>query len=135
MVGQKSSRLARKRTMITATDTIEQARPFAAALVEREERRSGSRMVAYENVASTVGTSSSWLRKFIGRQPDTAVAAHVYLNIISAYRSLCERVEAAAERERHMAAELREKADAAVKGASGVVARATRAPGPAEEDL
>ena len=93
----------RKRTMITAADGIDRARPFAAALVEREERRSGSRMSAYAAVARTVGVSESWLRKLLGRQP-VVVAVHEYINLASAYVASCERIEAEADRQRRIAA-------------------------------
>jgi hypothetical protein len=112
----------RKRTMTTAEDTIERARPFVLALVQREERNSGSRMAAYERVASLVGVNSSWLRKLLGRQPGIVLAAHELINIASAYRSLCERIEVEAERERRLAAALREKADALLESDLGMVA-------------
>lgn len=113
---------------MTGADTLNHARPFAAALVDREERRTGSRMTAYEIVASTVGVSSSWLRKLLGRQPGLIVEAHEFLNIAHAYRSLCERIEAEAQRERALAAALREKADAALASAPVLVPGAAGAP-------
>ena len=110
------------RKMVSASDTLERARPFAAALIEREERHTGSRMSAYERVANMVGVSPSWLRKLIGRQPDVKeVAAHEFLNIAAAYRSLCLRIEAEAEQERRKATVLREQADAIIASASVVV--------------
>lgn len=109
------------RPMLTAPQTAEQARPFAAELVARVERQTGSRMAAYERVASTVGVSARWLRKLIGRQP-IELAAHEYLNIVAAYRSLCERIEAEAELERARAAALRRQADEALRGAMAPLA-------------
>jgi hypothetical protein len=91
---------ARKRTMMTAADTMDQARPMASILVEGAQRRLGSRMAAYDRVASSVGVSPSWLRKLIGRQPGLALAAHEFENLKLAYRSFCERIEADAEQER-----------------------------------
>lgn len=112
--------------MVNATDTVDQTRPFVAALVEREESHTGSRMAAYERVAQMVGVSPSWLRKLLGRQPDVKeIAAHEFLNIAAAYRSLCLRLEAEAERERRKATVLREKADAVIASASVVVAEQT----------
>jgi hypothetical protein len=111
----------RKRTMTTAEDTIEKARPFVLALVQREERNSGSRMAAYERVASLVGVNPSWLRKLLGRQPGIVLAAHELINISSAYRSLCERIEAEAERERRLAAVMRKQADEILEGDLGMV--------------
>lgn len=111
--------------MITASEAIGRAHPFAAALVEREERRIGSRMAAYEAVANRVGVSASWLRKLLGRQP-LVVEAHEYLNLAAAYRALCERVEAEAELERQRIAALKGHADAALESGSEVVATSTR---------
>ena len=116
----KKAPLARKRTMITAAAIADQARPFAAALVESAEPRLGSRMRAYEQVAATLGVSASWLRKLIGRQ-HVAVAAHAYLNLAAAYRSLCERIEAQAESEKLRAPAIQEQLNAVLASAPLVV--------------
>lgn len=113
------AKIARIRTMMTAADTLDRARPFAAAMVEREERRTGSRMSAYEIVGQSVGVTASWLRKLIGRQP-LVVEHHEFLNLAAAYRRICERVEAEAEIERRKLAVLRGQADAALEGIVGV---------------
>jgi hypothetical protein len=110
----------RKRTMMTAADIMDQARPWAADLVRCEEQRIGSRMTAYERVASTVGVSSSWLRKLIGRQ-SVALAAHEYLNLALAYRKLCERIEAEAENNKRRAVAARESINASLASASIMV--------------
>jgi hypothetical protein len=89
----------RSRTMLGPADAINEVRPIARALVEREERSLHSRMAAYERVASRVGASSSWLRKLIGRQ-DVSLAAHTYQNLKLAYARACERLEAEAEAEK-----------------------------------
>ena len=113
-----------KRTMIvSATDMQDRARPFARALIEHQERRTGSRMATYEGVASWVGVSSSWLRKLIGRQP-VDLGAHQFHNLASVYRSLCERIEAERDHERALAAALRGKADEAISSTLGMVERA-----------
>lgn len=73
---------------------VADTRSMATELVRREERRVGSRTVAYEIVAQTVGTSSSWLRKFLSKS-DEAKEPRITLfqNIRVAYGNLCERVE------------------------------------------
>lgn len=114
--------------LLTASDMERRAQPYAAALVERQERQTGSRMGAYEQVAAMVGVSASWLRKLIGRQ-NVVIEAHEFLNLAQAYRSLCERIEAAAEAERNRARELRSQADEAVESALGPAGRAMRPPG------
>jgi hypothetical protein len=116
------------RKMVNAADTLEQARPWAVALVENQERNAGSRMAAYERVASMVGVSPSWLRKLIGRAPEVKeIATHETMNLAAAYSALCLRIEAAAERERQAAAAMRRQADAIVQGDLGVVASAEAA--------
>lgn len=100
-------------------------RNAAAALVEREERRTGSRMVAYEIVAQTVGTSSEWLRKFISSNEAKEPRMTVGFNLIQVYRQVCERVEQAGDKER----KLKEDIDAALESAGLLVATATRTEG------
>jgi hypothetical protein len=111
------------------------ARSAAAELVAREERNTGSRMVAYENVASMVGASSAWIRKFIGRSPDVRPDLIIGLNLLSLhsgfdipklYSRLCERVEKAAATECSRAAALRAENHAAIEGDLEMVARAVR---------
>lgn len=95
-------------------------RNAAAALVDREERRTGSRMVAYEIVAQTVGTSAEWLRKFVSSNGAKEPRVTVGFNLIQVYRRVCERVEQAADQERL----LRDQIDAAFESAGLVVVRA-----------
>ena len=96
-------------------------RSAAAALVDREERRTGSRMVAYEIVAQTVGTSATWLRSFLSTNGAKEPRFTVGLNLIQVYRRVCERVEQAGDRERL----LKEEIDAALESAGLLVAPAT----------
>lgn len=108
------SNLKRKKTMIRVADI---SRSAALGLVEREERRLGSRMLAYETVSRSVGKSSDWLRKFIFnhiKEPGITVG----FNLIVTYRRACERVERAAEQER----QLREEIDEALARVGLVVA-------------
>lgn len=106
---------------------LNRARPFAAGLVEREERRTGSRMAAYERVSEMVGVSGSWLRKLLGRHDGLMMEAHEFLNIAAAYRRVCERIEAERDREREMFLALRGDADAALESTGGLVAMAPEA--------
>lgn len=93
--------------MFTAHETIDQLRPIAVVLVDREERHTRSRMTAYQRIASRVGVSSSWLQKLIGRRP-VSVALHEGMNLLMAYRRLCERIEAEADHERKTMLALKE---------------------------
>ena len=108
------SKIARSRTMLTATHTLDRARSFADMMVRAEWRRHGSKMRAYAEVADLVGKSPSWLRKLLGRADGIAIGAHEYLNIAAAYAALCERIEAAAAHERAITARLQEAAHAAL---------------------
>ena len=89
------TKIARKRTMTPAADL---AFPRVGALVDLEERRSGSRMNAYGDVGRKIGETGSWVRRFLGRQP-IRLDADTFLRIQAAYRAECERWEAEAETE------------------------------------
>lgn len=69
-------------------------RSALGALVEREERRTGSRMVAYEQVAQTIGASASWVRAFLARSEGAKEPRiTLFQNIRASYDNLCSRVE------------------------------------------
>jgi hypothetical protein len=87
------SKIARKKAMSAAALTSI-TRSALGALVEREERRTGSRMVAYEIVAQTIGASSSWVRAFLGRSEAVKEPRiTLFQNIRASYDNLCSRVE------------------------------------------
>lgn len=69
-------------------------RSALGALVEREERRLGSRTLAYEIVAQSVGISSSWIRKFLAKSEEVKEPRiTLFQNIRASYDNLCNRVE------------------------------------------
>lgn len=69
-------------------------RSALGALVEREERRTGSRMVAYEQVAQTIGASASWVRAFLSKSEGAKEPRiTLFQNIRASYDNLCNRVE------------------------------------------
>ena len=69
-------------------------RSALGALVEREERRTGSRMVAYEVVAQTIGASSAWVRAFLSKSEAVKEPRiTLFQNIRASYENLCSRVE------------------------------------------
>jgi len=69
-------------------------RSALGALVDREERRTGSRMVAYEIVAQTIGASASWVRAFLGKSEGVKEPRiTLFQNIRASYENLCSRVE------------------------------------------
>jgi len=92
-VSRVLSKFARKKAMSAAALTSI-TRSALGALVEREERRTGSRMVAYEIVAQTIGASSSWVRAFLGKSEVVKEPRiTLFQNIRASYENLCSRVE------------------------------------------
>jgi hypothetical protein len=87
---------ARKRTMQTAANL---ATPLVGALVRHAERRTGSRMLAYEAVGRMIGTTASWVRKFVGNQP-VRLDADTFLRIRATYQANCDRWDAQADEDR-----------------------------------
>lgn len=70
-------------------------RSALSLMVEKEAHRIGSKTVAYERVAQTIGASSSWVKKFLadtGEVSDPRI--NLFLKIKAAYNKACERVEA-----------------------------------------
>lgn len=67
---------------VQSSTLIDQARRAAAALVDREEATTRSRMLAYERVAQLTGANPSWLRKFVSgyaeaKQPSFIVGCNL----------------------------------------------------------
>jgi hypothetical protein len=101
--------------------TAEFTRELAAQLVERAERNTGYRMIAYDDVAQRIGTSSSWLRKFIAGREAKEPGWVIGWNIVDQYRRMCSRVEAEIETERAKYLALKEIIDAAAGTVDQVV--------------
>lgn len=93
-------------------------RNMANELVHRAERNSGSRTMAYEIVAQTVGTSASWLRKFLAKSEEAKEPRiTLFQNIRAAYDQLCERVELENENDELRLRLLRDETNAATESA------------------
>lgn len=120
--------------MSSTADPIDEARPFLAALVKREQQRAGSRMLAYDAVARKTGMSSSWVRKVLAGQFRPDIKVRPFRRIAAAYVELCERFEAEAEKERQLRAVLLERANEALAGTLGVVPGQERTTSGAKED-
>lgn len=87
------SKFVRRNPMSTAALTSI-TRSALGALVEREERRTGSRTRAYEIVAQSIGISSSWVRKFLAKSEEVKEPRiTLFQNIRASYENLCSRVE------------------------------------------
>lgn len=116
--------------MSTAATTPRSAAQF---LVERAERQTGSRMVAYEIVAQTVGTSADWIRKFVNGNGSEAKEPRFTIgwNLIEhCNRVLCTRVEQEIDKERSKIEALRKELDAVTSPVNQMVAHAQRAQTP-----
>ncbi len=125
--------------MLTASDTFQTAQPRLRKLVRRSEQQTGSRMLAYESVARRIGSTPSWIRKFLGNQPVAEPSYSVVHNIIAAYHDACQHWDDVAAEERRRFFELGEaeyeladeaaerlgveagSAEARARGASGLV--------------
>jgi hypothetical protein len=107
--------------MSNAAITSALTRAAAFALVERAERHTGSRMAAYQMVASTVGTSPDWLRKFIKGREAKEPGWTAGWNILDQYNRICNRVEQENETERVKILALKEKIDAATSSIDRMV--------------
>lgn len=79
--------------MISSATITSLTRDRASALVERAERKTGSRMSAYETVAQSIGVSPGWLRKLIKGYEAKEPRATIYENIRLSYEAFCNRVE------------------------------------------
>lgn len=91
-------------------------------MVERETRRVGSRDVAYEVVAQTVGASASWIKKFLSMSGEVKEPRiTLFLNIRAAYENVCARVEQEQHNQRLANEALRRQLDAVTDGFDPIV--------------
>lgn len=105
------------------------SRSAAEALVDREERRTGSRMTAYEIIAQTVGMSPDWLRKYISEKEGKEPRLTTGFNLMALYSRVCDRVEQAGDNERKLKGEI----DAAIESISLLASGKARSPHVAKE--
>lgn len=113
--------------MSPAASLTTATRSALGLMVEREERRVGSRDVAYEIVAQTVGASSSWIKKFLLRSEEVKEPRiTLFLNIRSAYENVCARVEQEQANELLKIEKLKGELDAVTAGFDGVVGSTSR---------
>lgn len=111
--------------MSPAASLTAATRSALGLMVEREERRVGSRDIAYEVVAQTVGTSASWIKKFLARSEEVKEPRiTLFLNIRSAYENVCTRVEQEQANELLKIEKLRGELDAVTAGFDRVVGSA-----------
>ncbi len=105
--------------MSSAATLTSTTRMALEVLVGREQRRYG-RMVAYENVAKKVGTSSSWIRKFLAGSADVKEPRlTLFQNIRASYDNLCSRIEEENRADELRLMLIRENLNAATEGFAG----------------
>lgn len=87
------------------------------AMLEVEARRSGSRTLAYEKVAKTIGASSSWIRKYLTYDDRVAEPrVSLFQSISKAYDIICSRVELERDIERAKLNAIRDEINAVNQG-------------------
>lgn len=92
------------------------------ALLERETRRTGSRTLAYEIVAQTIGASTSWIRKFLTYDDVVAEPRYsLFQNIASYYDRICTRVEHEQQKEREKLFATRDEINAVARSFNRMV--------------
>jgi hypothetical protein len=127
-------KIGQQSPMSNAAQMTALARTALGSWVEREERRTGSRMVAYEIVASTVGTSADWVRKFLGRSDKAKEPSWtVGWNILTAYQRIIGRVEAWERLEQERSAELKRQIDEVTSRAMEMAESTAGAKAPGKE--
>jgi hypothetical protein len=115
------------KSQMSSVEFTATSRRALKALIEREAVRTGSRTVAHEVVAKAIGTSASWIRKFISYDGVVAEPRFaVFQNIASYYDSICTRVEQEQAKERAKLAALKVEIDAITEGFSRLVERPAR---------
>jgi hypothetical protein len=83
-----------RRNPMSAAALTSTTRSALGLLVEKEQRRTGSRMTAYDNIAKIIGTSPSWIRKFLAESQEVKEPRlTLFQNIRASYEKLCNRVE------------------------------------------
>ena len=86
-------------------------------LVAVERRHTGSLSLAYYDVAQLIGSSSSWVQKFIRDSGEVKPPCDpLLLRIRAAYNDLCNRVEQENKRDEQRLRQLKDKIDAAAAG-------------------
>lgn len=96
-------------------------------LIEREAKRVGSKTVALENVAQTIGASSSWIRKFLTYEDRVAEPRMtLFQNISAYYANVCSRIEHEQQVERDKSARLLGELNAVNTSLNRMVESATR---------
>ena len=113
---------------MSSLDLTSTTRSAIGVMIDREERRVGSRETAYANVARAINASRSWVKKFSLDDPDVAEPRiSLFLRIRFAYESICARVEEEHFNELMKIQKLQGELNAATQGFDRLVASQTSA--------
>lgn len=112
------AKIRKARRMMTAEEELAFVRPHVVEAIEALRARGISQMRAYAKLAGMVGKSPTWVRGVISRDASIGVRFRDAVNIARAYRTLCSRIEAAADADEVSNNKLREELDVALSGAA-----------------
>lgn len=102
--------------MISSAQINGHTRLQATELFESAKRKLGSKMLAYERVASAIGVSPGWFRKYVKGYEAKEPKASVYENIRAHYSAFCERIEQENEQDELRLHALRRELNARTEG-------------------
>jgi hypothetical protein len=95
-------------------------------LLEQEARRLGSKTLAYDEVARSIGASTSWIRKYLTYDDRVAEPrVSLFQSISKAYETICRRVEQEQQIERAKLAAIRNDINAVTESFDRMVVRET----------
>lgn len=75
------------------TESLEEVRSAAEALVDREWIRTRSRTMAYEIVGTMIGVSGMWVRRFVNGYPGGTLSYVIGMNILALYQRVQRKPE------------------------------------------
>ena len=104
------SEYAQNRALSTAAGRV-QIKTWAAEIIEREEGRTGGKMLAYDNLGRRIGRSGSWVRRLLGGV-DVGIAFETFERMRLAYLRHCALTQADGAAAASRAAQLRAQAEA-----------------------
>src|SRR4051794_73932 len=87
-------------------DDIEGLKQIAGAIVKKLEPVCGSRMLAYEEIATAIGLSASWVRKFITVDGTPEPRWSVGCALRRYYEDVCDELDRKADLERDQITEI-----------------------------
>jgi hypothetical protein len=125
-VGKVSPKSGQKSPMNSAAIASDLTKAAALALVEHAERRTGSRMTAYADVAKSVGASTESFRKYVNCSETKEPKWSVGWNLLDQFNQLCASIEQDTEAKRNQTRAIKREIDAIVSPVIRMVEGAPR---------